>query len=115
MVKPKDKAAYQKKIRTPGGRNKLVILKAKKGKPHCNDCGNKLQGVADDTRKYSKTERRPSAIFAGKLCNTCRTHAVEEALKVKTNVKKRDQVNLSTQRYVAEILEQVDKRDQVLK
>ncbi|MDO8428420.1 MAG: 50S ribosomal protein L34e [Candidatus Diapherotrites archaeon] len=113
MVQPKDRGRKQKRVQTPGGRNVLRIIEAKKGKAHCAECHTALRGVVTGRKafKFSKTEKRPEALFAGKLCNSCRIKYVEEALKVKTGVKDLNHINITYQKYVTQILNQIEKME----
>ncbi|MEK6973053.1 MAG: hypothetical protein AABW72_03375 [archaeon] len=86
-----------KKIRTPKGEAKIRSVKKRSKKARCPICRNFVLGVS---RKGSKTERRPSRIFGGLLCNNCSTRIITEAAKVKTGVKASDQIKLEIKKYV---------------
>jgi large subunit ribosomal protein L34e len=63
------------KIRTPSGR---VVIKIKRRRPSfakCAYCGKPLHGIPKltpaETRKISKTKRRPERPYGGYLCPEC--------------------------------------------
>ncbi|MDO8626977.1 MAG: hypothetical protein Q7K42_00795 [Candidatus Diapherotrites archaeon] len=68
-------------------------------KHSCMVCKSTMHGmphalVTNKISKLSKTQKRPTALFAGQLCNSCRTTVLQEAVKVKYSVKELTQVDL---------------------
>ncbi|PIU21832.1 MAG: hypothetical protein COT15_00200 [Candidatus Diapherotrites archaeon CG08_land_8_20_14_0_20_34_12] len=86
-----------KKVRIPKGYAKIRSVKKRGNKARCPLCRSIVLGV---NRKGSKTERRPSRIFGGTLCNACVTRVMTEAAKVKEEVKPLDHVKLEIKKYV---------------
>ena len=108
MTKPSDKTKQKKFTRTPGSKTKVKYDRAKTGKHKCSLCQKVLHGMPHgrtpaEVRKLSKTERRPSALLAGTLCNQCRTLALEEAFKVKAGLKDLNQVSLMFRQHVQDL------------
>lgn len=98
MVKNFQKALARKKHRTPKG-EKLYFKREKPGKHKCSLCEKAMHGMPHgksnaEVSKLSKTKRRPDVLFAGELCNNCRDHVVDETIKVKTGMKKMEEVDL---------------------
>lgn len=113
MPKPSNRTAGKKFYRAVGGETRVTYLENRPGKHHCANCGGVLHGVPHGkgvagARRLSHSQRRPSALFAGKLCGRCRSTAVEEAAKVKTGLKALADVGLSLKPFVAEALEGVE-------
>lgn len=105
-MRPKDRFAKKGFRKTPK-QTKRVTMKKKTGKRECGVCGRAMHGTPSGkgvcgTRKMGKTERRPSAIFAGILCNKCRALVLEEALKIKYAGKTKDESSIRLERYVSE-------------
>jgi ribosomal protein L34E len=72
-----------------------------------------MQGVpsgknVSETRKMSKTEKRPTAIFAGILCNKCRATVLEEALKIKYAGKPIEKSSIKTRKFVTEAMNKIE-------
>ena len=62
-------------------------VERKKAKHSCSVCGKIMHGLPhrklnSEVARLSKTEKRPTALLAGTLCNNCRTIVLEEAVKV---------------------------------
>jgi len=87
-----------KKIKTPKGNIKIRKVKKRPNKAKCPVCRNFLLGVS--SRKGTKTQRRPSRVFGGMLCNGCVTRVITEAAKVKEGIKPLDRVKLEIKQYV---------------
>ena len=114
MTAPKDRARMKKFRRTPGSQTKTYYVKAKPGKHHCALCQKVLHGMPHNkTRaqlsKLSKTKKRPEALLAGQVCNQCRTTLLDEAVKIKLETKKLDDVKISFKPYVEILLGKIDK------
>lgn len=108
MVKRKDRYKKKKFRRTPGGKTVERRGEKKSGKHHCAVCGKVLHGVPHGKKpskvgRLSKSQRKPTAIFAGILCSQCRTKAMEEAIKVNQKIKKMNEVELVLRNYVEAI------------
>lgn len=107
---PKKSERYMKfKFRRQSkGKAKKVFVSGKSGKHHCALCEKVMHGMPHGKNKggiarLSKTERRPSALFAGVLCNQCRAIVVAEAAKVDAGVKKKDDVELRLIKFVEQV------------
>ena len=63
------------KRRTPGGRASRRLVNDRIGKSHCSSCGAELHGMPrksqKDTRKLTRTKKRPQRIFGGYFCSAC--------------------------------------------
>jgi len=110
MVKPSERRKKKKFRRTPGGKTKRVSVKKRPSAKKCQLCGNKLSGTLSGRKeaKASLSQKRPSALFAGGLCNVCRAVAVEEALKVKLGVKKEEDIELRLKGAVSGALKKIE-------
>ena len=106
MVRPGQKTKNKKYRKTPSGESKVYFERDRHGKASCALCGNTLAGVPrqDEVKKLSKTERRPSTIFAGTLCNKCRSTVLEEAIKVKHNIKSMQDCKVKMRSYIEQAL-----------
>ncbi|MBU4202021.1 MAG: 50S ribosomal protein L34e [Candidatus Altiarchaeota archaeon] len=77
MTSPKNRSRSVKKrqVRTPGGRTVTHYKKKKPSKHSCGRCGKILPGVPSRIRSKAKnmkkSEKIPSRIYAGNLCNEC--------------------------------------------
>lgn len=87
-----------KKVRTPKGEAKIRAVKKRVGKAHCPICKNTVLGVA---KSGPKSERKPSRIFGGMLCNACTQRIITESAKVKEGLKPIDSVKLEIKKYVS--------------
>ncbi len=108
MPKRSDRSKKKKFRRTASGKAKRIFVKGKTGKHKCALCERILHGVPHgktgaEVRKLAKTKRRPTALFAGVLCNKCRAKAVAEAAKVEAKAKKFEEVELRLQKYVKQV------------
>ncbi len=106
MPKRSERGKKRKFRRRASGKAKPYFAEGKSGKNCCALCGAVLHGTphgksASAVRQLGKSERRPSALFAGTLCGKCRTLVVEEAAKVDCKAKKLADVELRLQPYVA--------------
>ena len=111
-MRPKDRFAKKAFRKTPKG-TKRIVAKKKPGKRHCSACGRALQGTPSgkgvaETRRLSKTEKRPSAMFAGLLCNKCRATVLEEALKIKYCGKKQEESSIKLRHFVSEAMRKIE-------
>jgi len=108
MPKRSDRSKKKKFRKTSGEKAKRIFVRGKTGKHHCALCEKVLHGVPhskkpSEVRKLAKTKRRPSAIFAGVLCNQCRAQIAEEAAKVEAKAKKISEVELRFRIYVNQL------------
>jgi len=100
-AKSSRKKIYRK---TPAGRIKIYFeKKQKKGKAKCALCGRTLLGTSNQ-RKRGKSKKRPTAMFAGELCNICRTAVIEEAIKVAQKIKKLKSCDIAQRKYIEQAL-----------
>ena len=83
-----------------------------KGKKHkklkCALCEKNLHGVPHGASrsvvaKISKSQRRPTGAFGGILCNQCKKMIMSESVKVKSRVKKMDNVNIEIRPYIKQV------------
>ena len=98
----------KKKFRKTGSGTKRIFVKDKPGKHKCALCSRVMHGTphgktSAEVRKLAKTKRRPTALFAGILCNKCRGNIVEEAAKVEAKAKSFDEVELILRKYVEQV------------
>jgi len=113
MVQPKDRVKGKKFRRTPGARVSVHYAKKKNSKCKCSLCKKVMHGMPHsktiaEVRKLPKSKRRPEVLFAGKLCNKCRTLVVEEAIKLKEGLKTREEIALNLLSLIDEINERIE-------
>jgi large subunit ribosomal protein L34e len=108
MVRPGERRLNKKFIKLPSG--KTIIRRFRDGakQASCGSCSKKLQGTPKGTvneiRKLSKTEKRPSVLFGGILCKSCRDIIYEESIKVKLKIKKIEDIKPSYKEYVSKAI-----------
>ena len=107
-MKNKDK---QKKVKTPKRVKVKYFKSTRKGMAECHLCHKKLHGVSRQTpiamSKASKSMKRPTALFAGVLCNECRLKAWQEAIKVKLGIKKISDEGILLRPYIDNLLKRL--------
>ncbi|MBN2067807.1 MAG: 50S ribosomal protein L34e [Candidatus Diapherotrites archaeon] len=108
MVKRSDRTKKKKFRRRPSGKSKQYFVRDRGKKHHCAVCNSVLHGVphskkASEVKRLSKSQKRPSALFAGTLCSKCRTVVAEEAAKISAGTKKIDEVELKLRHYVERV------------
>ena len=106
------KMKRKKFFRTISGKVRIGQQVKKTKKRTCILCKSQLHGVPHGKSKamlasMSKTEKRPSAIFGGKLCSNCRRKVVDEAIMVKQNSKDIRNVDLSLKKFVNQTMEKM--------
>jgi len=111
-MKPFERVKPRKFRKTPK-RTKPYAAEYKTSKHKCALCNSIMHGMphgkrSSEVRKLSKTERRPTAIFGGVLCNKCRTLIAEESAKVKYGIKKFDDIPIKYRHYVEIMLNKVE-------
>jgi ribosomal protein L34E len=111
-MKPKDRFA-KKAFRKTAKQTKRITVNRKPSKRSCSACGNQMHGVPSGkgiaaTRKLSKTQKRPSAMFAGLLCNNCRAKVIDEALKIKYAGKKIEESSIKMRKFVTEATARIE-------
>ena len=111
-MRPKDRFAKKRFRKTPK-QTKRVTAKKKTGKRHCCVCGKIMHGTPSgkniaQSRRLAKTEKRPSAMFAGLLCNQCRAMVLEEALKIKYAGKKQEESSIRLGKFVEEAMKKIE-------
>ncbi|MBM3281814.1 MAG: hypothetical protein FJY86_00540 [Candidatus Diapherotrites archaeon] len=90
-----------------------MITKGKKHKKlRCANCNAVLHGVAHGANrsrmaKISKTQRRPTGMMSGILCNTCKRIIITEVAKVDAGIKKMSDTDISIRNYMKQIEKQV--------
>ena len=102
MIGLSQKKKYRKKGKTHG--QKIKLVRGRTAKRKCGVCGKQLHGMPHGLAKcgigqLSKTEKRPSAPFAGALCSDCRTIVAEETAKISSG-KKIEEVELRYRPFV---------------
>jgi len=104
MTKPSDRRLNKKFVKVPSGKTKEVRYRTGGRKASCGLCAKPLQGTpkgkVSEIRKLSRTEKRPSVMFGGVLCNACRDKVFEDAIKVKFKTKAIADVKVSLRKYV---------------
>ncbi len=102
MVQPSERRKKKKFVKTPGGKTKKIYFKRKDSEKKCAVCDNIVAGTlkASKEAKASKSEKAPSVMFGGQLCNTCRARIIDEAIKVKEGIKKEETVELRIRDFV---------------
>lgn len=115
MPKPSERWKKKKKYKSRKGEMRIAYGRRKTSKHKCALCKKVMHGMPhgktrSKTKKLSKTERRPSALFAGTLCNLCRKRIIEEAIKVKLGLKELDKVELRHKKYIDSALQMWTKR-----
>ncbi len=108
MPKRSDRSKKKKFRKSSGKKAKPIFVRGKTAKHKCAACGKALHGVphgktSSQVRKLSKTERRPTGIFAGVLCGQCRSKVAAEAAKVEAKAKKLWEVELKLRKYVEQV------------
>ncbi|MBN1941374.1 MAG: 50S ribosomal protein L34e [Candidatus Diapherotrites archaeon] len=101
------KKKYLKKGKSHG--QKINLVSGKSAKKTCALCKAQLHGVphgakTSATKKLSKTQKRPSAIFGGILCNKCRSMIAEETAKILSG---KESLDLRAKPYVEIMLKSV--------
>lgn len=105
MPKPSERWKKKKKYKSRKGEMRISYGRGKTSKHKCALCKKVMHGMPhgkarSGARKLSKTEKRPSALLAGTLCNSCRKRVIEEAVKVRTGLKEMDKVELRHKKFV---------------
>ena len=105
MPKPSLRWKKKKKYKSRKGEARIAYGRRKTSKHKCALCHGVMHGMphgktGNQAGKLSKTERRPSALFAGTLCNLCRKQVIEEAVKVKAGLKEIGKVELRHKKFV---------------
>ena len=97
-MRPGERRKNKKFVKIPKG-TKTIVFKKGGRKAVCEVCKKSLQGTPKGTvsqkNKLSKTQKRPSILFGGILCNKCRDMVFEEAIKVKLGIKTIEDVSFS--------------------
>jgi len=104
---PEKGKRWKKRVhyKAPSGKSRQRY-KEKKGKLLvCKGCGNRLHGVPHALKKHklgklSKTQKRPSALFGGLLCSSCRSDVMQEAVLCMDGQKSLNQTGLREKKWV---------------
>ena len=107
-MKPADRRRKKKFVKTIK-HTKRISIDTKSNVHECHYCGRKMHGMPhrcneNQTRKLSKTKRRPEVMFAGTLCNQCRTNVWNESAKVYAGIKPLDEIDLRLKNWVNQAL-----------
>ena len=113
MPTPGQRAKAKKFCRVPSGKAVVRYVREKSGKHKCPLCQKVMHGLPHgktnaEVRKLSASQRKPSVLLAGQICNQCRVIALEEAVKVKTEVKELDDVSLRLKPYVQVLMSKIE-------
>lgn len=101
MVRPSLRRKKQVKKKTPGGKHKTIYKKKRKSKHKCSICGAELAGVPADGKKASKSKRRPSRPYGGRLCSKCARKVIALKAKLKLKSISIDDVPVSLRKFVS--------------
>ncbi|MFH0970606.1 MAG: 50S ribosomal protein L34e [Candidatus Diapherotrites archaeon] len=110
MPTKSDRRKHRVFRRTAKG-TKMVVKGKKHAKLTCALCQKNLHGVPNglnnaQRKGKTKTQRRPTGVFAGILCSECRSKVIIETIRVKTGTKKTNDLDLRIKPYV----QQLDKK-----
>lgn len=108
MTKPSDRRKKKKFVKTTK-ETKKVFLHNRPNVHECSYCGKKMHGMPhhcneNNTKKLSKTKRRPSGMFSGTLCGQCKQHVWQESAKVYSGIKPLESVDLKLKSLVQQAL-----------
>jgi len=107
MVRPSLRTQKKKFVKVTKKTKEVRFRDSSKG-ASCGICAKKLQGVPKgDLRKLSKTEKRPSILFGGVLCNTCRDSVFDDAIMLKTGLIDEKQISFKKKHYVKEAMAKI--------
>jgi len=108
MVAPGKRHQKKKFVKVTKSTKEIRFRDSSKG-ALCGICHKKLQGVPKgDLRKLSKTEKRPSILFGGVLCNTCRDSVFDDAIMLKVGIVKDSDISFKKKTYVTQALKHID-------
>jgi len=114
---PKRSERYTKKKfrKSVTGKSRKVSAKKKTSKKACPVTGEALHGVAHGsttakTRKLAKTKRRPSVKYGGMLSGGARTRIIEEAVKVRENIKSLNDVDFRIRKFVEQEIRELERQ-----
>ena len=111
MVAPQERRMQYKSRKAPTG-TKREYFKGKHKKQKCAITGKVLAGVPHETkagmRKYSKTEKRPSAPFGGNLSGEARHEVSVEQAKVVSGTKDISDVDAKYRKYVKQLMKRAE-------
>ncbi len=87
---------------------RMYTKEGKTSRVHCALCEKHLHGVPHgktgaERKRTAKTHKGPSVVFGGILCAACRTRVVIEAVRVKTGMKKTEDLDLRLKPYVKQL------------
>jgi len=106
MVAPSKRNLKKKFVKVTKSTKEIRFRDSSKGH-NCSICKKKLQGVPKNSTKLSKTEKRPSVLFGGILCNTCRDSVFDDAILVKTGLLAEKDISIIKKNYVKEAIMQI--------
>ncbi len=86
----------------------MINVTKKHSKLRCALCDKQLHGVthgktSSETKRTSKSAKRPTGSFAGILCGPCRGMVTLEAVKVKSGMKTLNDLDLTVKQYVLQL------------
>jgi ribosomal protein L34E len=91
---------------------RMVVKGKKHAKLTCALCDRALHGVShgansSERKTQSKTHKRPTGVFAGILCGSCRSMVIIEAAKTKSGMKPMNEIDLRVKPYVQQLAKKV--------
>jgi len=103
----------KKFTKTVSGKTRARSGAKKTAKRGCKSCGTMLHGMPHGlsmtkARSLSKSQKRPSVMFAGELCSKCRRKVLDEAIMVTQNSKSRNSIDLSMRKAVEKAMEKLE-------
>ncbi len=113
MPSPNTKNKKRKNVRTPKGVSKKIIVKKKTSKHKCALCSSLLHGMPHgkrpfEVKKLRKSERRPENLLASVLCPKCRDVVYQEAVMLKYNLKKEEDVDIKRLKFINMIIKKIE-------
>ena len=115
MPKRSERYRKQKFRKSISAKTRKVSSARKASKKACPITGEALHGVPHGkgiakTRKLAKTKRRPSVRYGGVLSSRARTQIVEEAVKIRENLKGLNDVDFRIRKFVEQELKALERQ-----
>ncbi|PIU02760.1 MAG: hypothetical protein COT55_01835 [Candidatus Diapherotrites archaeon CG09_land_8_20_14_0_10_32_12] len=107
-MRPGARVMKKKRVRVPSGESRVSLIRQKKTKVSCGMCNERILS-ANNSRGLSKTEKRPSVLFGGVLCSTCRDKVFENTIKVKIGAKKEEDLTITMRKFVSQAIKRIGK------
>lgn len=107
MVTPAQRHLKKKFVKVTKSTKEIRFRDGSKGHK-CALCGKQLQGVPKNPKKLAKTQKRPSILFGGILCNDCRNSVFDDAIMLKTGLIEEKDVSFKKKNYVLQAIKHID-------